>query len=38
MKKDENSSTWTRRLLKRTNWEKDKPIRLEGTSRKSLDL
>jgi len=33
MKKDENKSTWTGRLLKKTSWEKDKPIGPEGTSK-----
>jgi len=33
MKKDENKNTWIGKLLKKINWEKDKPIRLEGTSK-----
>jgi len=33
MKKDKNKNTWTERLLRKTSWEKDKPIRLEGTSK-----
>jgi len=33
MKKDKNKSTRIRRLLKKTSQEKDKPIRLEGTSK-----
>jgi len=37
MKKDENKNTWIKRLLKKTSWEKKKPIGPKGTSRWSLD-
>jgi len=33
MKRDKNRSTWIKRLLKKTSWEKDKPIGLEGINR-----
>jgi len=33
IKKDENKSTKTKRLLRKISWEKDRPIRPKGTSR-----
>jgi len=33
IKKDENKSTKIKKLLKKTSWEKNKPIRPEGTNK-----
>jgi len=33
MKKDKNKNTWIERLLRKTSWEKDKPIGPEGINK-----